>query len=443
MSRKTDDNPLMFRSRKGPSWGKILGITLCVILGIVVAGSAGIYYFGHNMISRMNYKADEDVKQFETLPEKAFEVSTEAEPAGNVLNESELENLHILMNQAQTDQGDDVIMDKSVYNVIIAGVDRDDESWNGNADSVMLVSLNNDQKRASVISLMRDTYVEIPGHDYNKLNASYAYGGGPLLCDTVEENYRIPVERYAAVDFENLVDIVDALGGIELEWTANEIEVANGYIKDMCERVLHVPYEEHAILDEPGLLLSDGVQAVAYARNRFVGNSDYTRTQRQRYVIQQMVEKIKTLSSTQLLSFVQKVLPLVTHNLPENEIWSLVWDAPAILKYDIVMDRVPYDGKYTEIDVGGQGMLVPDWEDTINQMHQTIYGDGSVSNNADNDMDTSQYELTDEYMKLTGGTGTLFPEGYIGEKATESQADQTGQGSQTGQTDSAPVQRLG
>ena len=156
-----------------------------------------------------------------------------------------------------------------------------------------------------------------------------------------------------------------------------------------------------------------------------------------------MVEKIKTLSSTQLLSFVQKVLPLVTHNLPENEIWSLVWDAPAILKYDIVMDRVPYDGKYTEIDVGGQGMLVPDWEDTINQMHQTIYGDGSVSNNADNDMDTSQYELTDEYMKLTGGTGTLFPEGYIGEKATESQADQTGQGSQTGQTDSAPVQRLG
>ena len=214
MSRKTDDNPLMFRSRKGPSWGKILGITLCVILGIVVAGSAGIYYFGHNMISRMNYKADEDVKQFETLPEKAFEVSTEAEPAGNVLNESELENLHILMNQAQTDQGDDVIMDKSVYNVIIAGVDRDDESWNGNADSVMLVSLNNDQKRASVISLMRDTYVEIPGHDYNKLNSSYAYGGGPLLCDTVEENYRIPVERYAAVDFENLVDIVDDLAQI-------------------------------------------------------------------------------------------------------------------------------------------------------------------------------------------------------------------------------------
>ena len=202
MPRRNDDNPLMHSGRKGPSWGKIWGITLCVILGIVVAGSAGIYYFGHNMIRRMNYQADEDVKQFETLPEQAIEVSTEAEPSGNVLNESELENLHTLMNQAQTVQGDDdVIMDQSVYNVMIAGVDRDDKSWNGNADSMMLVSLNNDKKRVSVISLMRDTYVEIPGHDYNKLNASYAYGGGPLLCDTVEENYRIPVERYAAVDF--------------------------------------------------------------------------------------------------------------------------------------------------------------------------------------------------------------------------------------------------
>lgn len=432
MPRREDDNPLMLTGRRGPSWGKIWGITLCVILGIVVAGSAGIYYFGHNMINRMNYQADEDVQQFETLPEQALEVSTEAEVSGNVLNESELENLHTLMNQAQKAQIDDVIMDQSVYNVLIAGVDRDDKSWNGNADSVMLVSLNNDKGRVSVISLMRDTYVEIPGHDYNKLNSSYAYGGGPLLCDTVEENYRIPVERYAAVDFENLVDIVDALGGVELEWTANEIEVANGYIKDMCERVLGIQYEPHAILEEPGLLLSDGVQAVAYARNRFVGNSDYTRTQRQRYVIQQMVEKIKTLSSTQLLGFVQKVLPLVTHNLPENEIWSLVWDAPSILKYDIVMDRVPYDGQYDEIDVSGQGMLVPHWDTTIMQMHRTIYGDGSISANEDNDMDTSDYELTDEYMDLTGGTGTLFPEGFIGELASENPEDMAPQPQRAG-----------
>ena len=427
MPRREDNNPLMNTSGRGPSWGKVCGFTLCIILGIVVAGYAGIYYFGHSLISSTHFQADEDVMQFETLPEEALDKETEADP-GTILNESELESLHLQMNQIQTDAGEnDVIMNQSVYNVILAGVDRTDKTWNGNSDSVMLVSLNNDKKRVSVISLMRDTYVEIPGHDYNKLNASYAYGGGPLLCDTVEENYRISVNRYAAVDFENLVDIIDALGGIELEWTASEIEVSNGYIKDMCERVLDIPYEDHAIMEEPGLLLSDGVQAVAYARNRFVGNSDYSRTQRQRYVIQQMIEKVKTLSSSQLIKFVTKVLPLVTHNIPENEIWSLVGDAPALLTYEFIQDRVPYDGMYETIDIDGQGMLVPSWSSTIAQMHQTIYGDGSISANADNNDETEpDDQLTDEYMELTGGTGTLFPEGYIGEKATEKATERLG-----------------
>ena len=420
MPRLEDSNPLMDRGGRGPSWAKACGITLCVILGLVVAGIVGISYFGHTLFRSTNFLADEDVQQFETLPEEVLGTQTEADP-GSALNESELEIIHTQMNQMQTELGEeDVIMNQSVYNVILAGVDRTEKDWNGNSDSVMLVSLNNDKKRVSIISLMRDTYVEIPGHEYNKLNASYAYGGGPLLCDTVEENYRIEVERYAAVDFENLADVINALGGVELEWTASEIEVANGYIKDMCERVLGIPYEDHAILAEPGMLLSDGVQAVAYARNRFVGNSDYTRTQRQRYVIQQMVARIRELNSSQLVKFVRVVLPLITHNIPENEIWSLVSDAPAILGYEFIQDRVPYDGMYETIDVDGQGMLVPDWQITIPQMHQTIYGDGSVSQNADNNDETeADTEFTDEYMELTGGTGTLFPEGFTGEKATE------------------------
>ena len=151
MPRREDDNPLMLSRGKGPSWGKICGATLCIILGIVVAGCAGIYYFGHSLIRSTHFQADEDVMQFETLPEEALDRETEAE-AGTILNESELENLHVQMNQIQTDAGDDVIMNQSVYNVVLAGVDRTDKSWNGNSDSVMLISLNNektDQRRVS------------------------------------------------------------------------------------------------------------------------------------------------------------------------------------------------------------------------------------------------------------------------------------------------------
>lgn len=411
MSRREMDNPLM-EEPMGPHWGRIFAVICVVLLGLVVLGGVGIYFYGHNLIERANFVADDQVKQLETLPPEAIEEGTESSAsAGSVLNESELASLHRQMSAENSNA--DTIMDSDVYNVLICGVDRRDKSWNGNSDSMMLVSINNKKKRVSVISLMRDTYVAIPGHDYNKLNSAYAYGGGPLLLETVRDNYKIDVNRYAAVDFMDMVDVIDDMGGVELTWTDQEVEVANGYMIDMCKNVLDIPYEDH-LLEGAGTYLSDGVQAVAYSRNRFVGNSDYTRTQRQRYVISQMVERLKSMSATELVSFVTKALPLVTHNVPETEIWDLVSDAGQLLKYDYVQDRTPYDHLYETIDVDGQGMLVPDWDDTIGQMQETIYGDGSTSKNEDNKVKAGsrKEEFTDEYMQLTGGTGTLFRNGY-------------------------------
>lgn len=411
MSRRESDNPLMAET-SGPRWGRVFLIVLIILLGVVVAGGVGIYFYGHSLIERANFVADDEVTQLETLPEEALEQSTEAEPSGPVVGESELANIHKQMIKENSNV--DTIMNSDVYNVLLCGVDRRDKTWNGNSDSMMLVSLNNEKKRVSVISLMRDTYVAIPGHDYNKLNSAYAYGGGPLLLQTVRDNYKIDVNRYAAVDFMDMVDVIDAMGGVELTWTDQEVEVANGYMIDMCQNVLDIPYEEH-ILPGAGTYISDGVQAVAYSRNRFVGNSDYTRTQRQRYVISQMVERLKGMSAGEMVSFVRNVLPMITHNIPENEIWDLVSDAPELLKYDYVQDRTPYDNLYETIDVDGQGMLVPDWDDTIDQMQETIYGDGSTSKNDDNDpkkVKAQETEFTDEYMELTGGTGTLFKDGY-------------------------------
>jgi len=411
MSRRESDNPLMAET-SGPRWGRVFLIVLIILLGVVVAGGVGIYFYGHSLIERANFVADDEVTQLETLPEEALEQSTEAEPSGPVVGESELANIHKQMIKENSNV--DTIMNSDVYNVLLCGVDRRDKTWNGNSDSMMLVSLNNEKKRVSVISLMRDTYVAIPGHDYNKLNSAYAYGGGPLLLQTVRDNYKIDVNRYAAVDFMDMVDVIDAMGGVELTWTDQEVEVANGYMIDMCQNVLDIPYEEH-ILPGAGTYISDGVQAVAYSRNRFVGNSDYTRTQRQRYVISQMVERLKGMSAGEMVSFVRNVLPMITHNIPENEIWDLVSDAPELMKYDYVQDRTPYDNLYETIDVDGQGMLVPDWDDTIDQMQETIYGDGSTSKNDDNDpkkVKAQETEFTDEYMELTGGTGTLFKDGY-------------------------------
>ena len=395
MSRRYDDNPLMNHNhrKQGPSWKKIMGISLCIILAIVVAGGVLIYTIGHELISSTNFVADEDVKtvQEEELPEEAKETVSAEEKKGRVLDESELNEIHQQMNQL-SDVG--TVEDEDVYNLLLVGVDRRDKTWNGNSDSMMLVSINHTAKRVSVVSLMRDTYVDIPGYGYNKLNAAYALGGGPLLTETITDTYKVDVSRYAAVDFENMIQIIDALGGIDLEMTDAEVEVANGYMLDMCNTLGLNGYDY--VLPGGGVYHCNGVQAVAYARNRYVGNSDYARTERQRYVISQIIEEVKRMDVAQLTQFVKDVLPLVTHNVEETEIWDLVTKAPEILQYKFVQDRIPYDNMYDVIYVDSQDMLVPQWETTIEKLHNTIYGDGSISDNSDNDAE-NKVEVSDEF----------------------------------------------
>ena len=407
MSRRYDDNPLMnnnYNDSRVPSWKKVLGISLSVILGIVAVGGGVIYYVGHNLISLSNYVADEEVKVVEELPEEAQgETLASEERQGVVLDEEQLNSLHEQMSNLSAVETKE---DENVYNLLLVGVDRRDKSWNGNSDSMMLVSINHTAKRVSVVSLMRDTYVDIAGVGYAKLNAAYAYGGGPLLTSTITDTYKVDVSRYAAVDFENMIEIVDALGGIDLEMTDAEVNVANGYMLDMCNTLGMNGYDY--ILPGGGVYHCNGVQAVAYARNRYVGNSDYARTERQRYVISQMIAEVKRMDVAQLTQFVKDVLPLVTHNVEEEEIWDMVTKAPEILQYDFVQDRIPYDNMYEVIYVNGQDMLVPQWETTIEKLHETMYGDGSISDNSDNDKQNrvkSDDEYTADYPGLNDNEG--------------------------------------
>lgn len=108
--------------------------------------------------------------------------------------------------------------------------------------------------------------------------------------------------------------------------------------------------------------------------NRFVGNSDYERTERQRYLIQQLIAEVKQMSVAQMTEKMKAILEHVTMNIPESEIWAMIPELPEMLNYKFEMDRVPYDNMYSIIDVNGQGMLVPDWEPTLEKMHDFIYG---------------------------------------------------------------------
>lgn len=409
MSSRYEDNRESQKKRiKQPRWGRVFGVLLLIV---VIASSGvgfGIYFFGHSLFALTNFveQTQTQIVSAEELPEEARETVSEEERKGTVLNESEIDNIHHEMDEVDTKI--ETVADENVYNILLVGVDRKEKDWNGNSDSMMLISMNFAKERVSIISLMRDTYVNIPEVGYFKLNNAYARGGGELLCATVTSNFNVDVSRYAAVDFENMIDIIDALGGIDIEWTSAEIEVADGYIRDMCKDLGIDAWDHLMPVDGAGIWHCDGIRAVAYARNRFVGNSDYSRTERQRYVIGQMIKKIKEMNPAELLSFARKVLPLIRHNIKESEIWELVTKAPALLQYTIVKDRVPYDGMFEIINIDDEDMLSPNWEPTIRQMHETIFGNGSVSSNEDNDeanRTDAYHEFTQQFSDITGTVG--------------------------------------
>ncbi|MCC8067520.1 MAG: LCP family protein [Clostridiales bacterium] len=347
-------------------------ISLCIVIGVVLISGGVVYKLGHDLYSSVNYVSDDSVDVAETLPEEVEEETEER--TGELVSDAELAAI-----QDSMDTSKEVVSDEDIYNVLLIGVDRQERTWNGNSDCVILVSINKADNRVTMVSLMRDTYVNIPDVGYKKLNAAYAYGAGPLLCETVTENYKIEVDRYVAVDFWDLVDIIDIIGGVDLEVSAEEVEVANGYIMDMCERLMDIDPSEHYFPSEGGLIHADGVQAVAYARNRYVGNSDFDRTERQRYVLTQLMAEVQQMSLAQMTEKMQSILEYITTNISETEIWSMVTELPEMLQYDFETSRVPYDNMYSTIYVNGQDMLVPDWEETLELLHDFIYENGDDS----------------------------------------------------------------
>ena len=345
---------------------KALIISLIVLLVLILTVVVGGYLVVNGFIQKMNYVPDEDITVAESLPVEAEEGET---AAGESLSAEELAALdqEIQNNIAQGN----ILNEDFVYNILLIGVDRRDTSWAGNSDAMMLVSINSQAKKIFITSLMRDTYVNIPGIGNKKLNAAHAHGAGPLLVQTVTQNFRVQVDRYASVDFNSLTSIIDQLGGIPMEVSDAEANIANNYIREM-NRLQGRPENEN-LLSGGGNLHLNGVQATAYARIRYVGNADWERTERQRKVLSAIINSIKNAGVTALPGIANNILPLVTHNIPDSEIWGKIAQAPEIMGYEIVMDRIPYDGLYTIQNIGGQGMLVPNWSETVARLQSTIY----------------------------------------------------------------------
>lgn len=407
---------------------KKAGIAALIVLAILVIVAAVVYFVGHRYYAKTNFMTDEEATQ-QIEQQKAEQEAAKNEDAVEAENEEEEaeeeeidpELLEAQQNMARYASTEPITTDGNVYNVLLVGLDTTKEGWVGNSDSMILISVNYRLHKISMISLMRDLHAYIPGIGYRKLNAAYPNGGGPLLTQTVEENFKIDVDRYVTVDFGNMIDIIDEIGSIEITFTQKEAENANKSIKQQC-RILGLKSKKYLIPGE-GTYQCNGMQAVAYARIRKVGNSDYQRTERQREVLMKLLENVKAMSFEDLDRLATRLLPLLTHNIPESEFWGLLAKAPTLLNYNIIQDRIPYDGMYHSYN----GNLVPDSESTVRRLKETIYGadvlddEGNVITPtptvelAQNDSQTAEGNNSSETENTFSGSGSTDTNGTVGQ----------------------------
>jgi len=259
---------------------------------------------------------------------------------------------------------------QDITNILLIGQDRrPNETDRARADSIILMNLNKDTGNIKLISFMRDLYVSIPGYKDNRLNAAYKYGGAALLNQTLEENFGIQIDANIEVDFSGFKEIIDAVGGIDMFISQDEIPIMNGYIKDINLQTLQAD-NINQILEE-GIQHLNGTQALAYARIRYVGNGDFERTNRQRKILLQIAKKATDMDLLQLISLYKKICPYFATTLSESQILSLVSMAFKMDIKNISTYNIPENASYTSARKRGMDVLVPDLE-ICQEVLQTI-----------------------------------------------------------------------
>ncbi len=223
-------------------------------------------------------------------------------------------------------------------NIVIFGLDtRDNSLKRGNSDTILVASIENKTKDVKLVSIYRDTYVNIPKQGYDKINAAYANGGYALAINTINHNLDLDITEYVTVSFKAVVNTIDLVGGITLDITEEERPLINGYTKELNR----INGTNVSGLSSAGTQSVNGTQATAYARIRYTEGGDFKRTERQRIVLSKTLEKVKSSKLTTLIDLIDEIFPQTATNLSRGEIMGLAKD---ILSYDIVdQSGFPFD----------------------------------------------------------------------------------------------------
>ncbi len=309
---------------------KIITIIIVVILILIGIVSGIIYFYINNKLNKIN-KVDVDLNNI-TINEEVKEKLT------------------------------------GYRNIALFGIDtRSDDYGLGNrSDCIIIASINNDTKEVKLASVYRDSYLEIPNRGLDKVTHAYSFGGAELALSTLNSNLDLNMTEFITVNFDAVAEIVNSLGGVEIDITPEEV----GYLKSYTYATAQSTGIASSVITEPGKHNLNGVQAVAYSRIRYTAGGDYKRTERMRTVLTAIVEKAKTKNISELNKLMDTLLPRIYTNIDKSEILSLL---PEAMSYSIT-DSIgwPYEvdgGKISGIWYGVPSNL----ENNVSRLHQELF----------------------------------------------------------------------
>ena len=331
------------QAKKKLSTGKIV---LIVILCLILLLAGVVAYMLTHYVGLLGELRDE---------EKGASVTTSA----NGENNGEEQVI------APTNIADDV------FTFLLIGVDSRQDTYTGRSDSQMLISLNQKQKKLVICSILRDCYVSIPGHGHNRINAAYAEGGTNLLTETIKSNFGIPVNRVAVINYKDVVDFIDAIGGVDVNVSQAEIEYINLGAQSQNSLFGNSINKDNMSYSQAGDAHLNGNQALAYARIRKIG-TDFERTKRQRVVMEDAIDKVEAMTLSQQSALLKQFLPRVHTDLTTSEVIDLGSLVLRMKSYEVQSFSIPVDGSWRDMKVSGMDVLDVDfsanrtaWENAV------------------------------------------------------------------------------
>ncbi len=334
----------------------ILAVAITVLAAVLLTVAAGALIINH-YLGQMEYVDPSDtgnvIRPEDVVPGMDGEEGDQPQlpqpqdPGGSGNGNGSGSETGTPETEVQWPDADDITYfeDDKLINIMIVGQDRREGMGRMHSDTMILVSINPDTRKASLISFLRDTWVPIPGYWDERLNVAYFYGGFPLMKDTIKQNFGVTIDGCFEVDFYDFIEIIDMLGGVEMDVTQAESD----HMRDFMG--VEVPVGHSRL---------NGEQALAFARIRKI-DWDFTRTERQRRILLSLFDEFKDASVFELKGIADKIMPKLATDMTLGERWGLLIQLlPMVSKLEISTYSVPTWDDYTRAFINGNDVLVPD-----------------------------------------------------------------------------------